>query len=306
MSVVVIGSVFVDVKGYPYGSYIAYGRNAGKVEYVHGGVARNIAEDVANMGVPVTFVSLVDESGTASDVIKRLDEHGVDTRYIRRTRDGMGTWLAVFDNNSDVCAAISQRPDLRPLADILGEQGDEIFKNAKSVMIELDTDIETVRLIYALARKYDVDVYAAVANMRLALENRMFLRDTACFVCNRQEAGMLFSEDYEGIEPEKMADILSEKVMDARLNAMVVTLGDKGAVYADMNGGKGYVSAGIVPVTDTTGAGDAFFAGAAVALTYGKTLKEACETGTKLATSVICKPDNTCPQFLPGEFGLEI
>ena len=44
MGIVVIGAVFVDIKGYPYANFIPQGRNAGNVETVHGGVGRNVAE----------------------------------------------------------------------------------------------------------------------------------------------------------------------------------------------------------------------------------------------------------------------
>ena len=37
MGIVVIGAVFVDIKGYPLSTYIPGGRNAGRVEQVHGG-----------------------------------------------------------------------------------------------------------------------------------------------------------------------------------------------------------------------------------------------------------------------------
>ena len=47
MGIVVIGAVFVDIKGYPESNFIPSGRNAGRVEQVHGGVARNVAEDIA-------------------------------------------------------------------------------------------------------------------------------------------------------------------------------------------------------------------------------------------------------------------
>ena len=40
MGIVVIGAVFVDIKGYPLATYIPGGRNAGRVEQVHGGVCR--------------------------------------------------------------------------------------------------------------------------------------------------------------------------------------------------------------------------------------------------------------------------
>ena len=47
MGIVVIGAVFVDIKGYPLSTYIPGGRNSGRVEQVHGGVSRNIVEDLS-------------------------------------------------------------------------------------------------------------------------------------------------------------------------------------------------------------------------------------------------------------------
>ncbi len=112
MGIVVLGAVFVDIKGYPADVYIPGGRNAGRVEIVHGGVSRNLVEDIANVELRPTFVSLVDTTGTGADVIRKLQDHKVNTDYIRAVPDGMGTWLAVFNNGGDVVASISKRPDL--------------------------------------------------------------------------------------------------------------------------------------------------------------------------------------------------
>lgn len=60
-----------------------------------------------------------------------------------------------------------------------------------------------------------------------------------------------------------------------------------------------------IGLVDDTGAGDAFFAGVTIGLTYGKTMAEACEIGTRLAASVICTSENVCPRFLPSEFGID-
>ena len=119
MGIVVLGAVFVDVKGYPLSTYIPGGRNVGRVEQVPGGVSRNVVEDIANVELRPTFVSLVDDTGMGEDVVRQLRNHKVNTDYILRTPDGMGAWLAVFDNHGDVCASISKRPDLRPLAALL-------------------------------------------------------------------------------------------------------------------------------------------------------------------------------------------
>ncbi len=305
MSMVVLGAVFVDIKGYPSGTYIPGGRNAGRVEYVHGGVSRNIAEDLGNLELQPVFLSVVDESGTGADVIAKLEKHKVDTRYIRRVPDGLGTWLAVFDNGNDICAAISKRPDLSALLDVLRDSGDEIFSAADSVLLEIDMDKEIVKQVFALARKYRKRVYAAVSNMNIAMDRRDFFREVDCFVCNLQEAEILFAESYAGPEPEELSGILAQKVVSAGMRAMVVTLGGRGAVWATSDGDYGVCPALSVRVEDTTGAGDAFFAGVAAGLTYGKTMPEACAIGTRLAASVICSLDNTCPRFMPEEFGLK-
>lgn len=306
MGIVVIGAVFVDIKGYPEGAFIPTGRNSGKIDQIHGGVGRNVAEDVANCELRPTFISLVDDSAISADVIRKLKSHKVNTDYIRTTPDGMGTWLAVFDESGDVFASVSRRPDLRPIGQILDTYGDRIFRDADSVIIEIDLDKEVVKRVFRLAQKYGKKVYAVVSNMSIALERRDFLQSTDCFICNVQEAGILFSDDYADLAPEQMAQTLLQKVQRARIPAMIVTMGGEGSVYASADGSCGHCAARKVAVNDTTGAGDAFGAGAAIGLTYGKGLEEACQIGSLLAASVIVTAENVCPRFQPRELGLDI
>lgn len=306
MGIVVLGAVFVDIKGYPLSAYIPGGRNAGRVDQVHGGVSRNIAEDIANVELRPTFVSLVDNTGIGTDVIDKLNNHKVNTDYILRTPDGLGTWLAVFDNDGEVCAAISKRPDTSPLTELLEEKGDEIFKDCDSISLELDLEKETVKQVLRYAKKYGKKVFSAVSNMSIAMERRDFLQQIDCFVCNQQEAGILFSDEYDHMGPEEMCRTLAANVGSARIPCMVVTMGDKGAVYACADGESGIVPAKKVNVIDTTGAGDAFFAGTVIGRAYGKTMAEACGIGSRLAASVICTAENVCPRFRPQEFGLDV
>ena len=306
MGIVVMGAVFVDIKGYPQDIYLPGGRNAGRMEQVHGGVSRNIVEDIANVELRPTFVSLVDRTGAGLDVVEKLRRHKINVDYVSITPDGMGTWLAIFNNDGDVEAAISKRPDLRPILNTLEKHGDEIFSRADSVVIEIDMDRDIVKEVFRYADKYGKDVYAVVSNMSIAVERRDFLRKCACFVCNQQEAGILFLEDYTGKTPAEMMSLLPERVANAGIRRMVVTMGGEGAVYVDADGSVGFCPPQKVDVKDTTGAGDAFFSGVTIGLTYGKTLGEACQIGTRLAASVICTGENVCPRFLPGEFGLDV
>ena len=86
----------------------------------------------------------------------------------------MGTWLVIFDNDGDVHAAISKRPDTTPLTGLLQEQGDAIFADCDSIALELDLD-QTRDLIgragFALSTssKFDVIVMYFISQKRYDL-----------------------------------------------------------------------------------------------------------------------------------------
>ena len=306
MAIVVIGAVFVDVKGFPYDKYIPDGRNAGNVLTVHGGVGRNVAEDIANIGLGPKFVSLVDDDAQGEDVVKKLRSHRVNTDYVLPTKDGMGVWLAIFDETGDIVASISKRPDPSEIEKLIEEKGDEIFADCDSIVIEICLGEKIVESVFRFAEKYGKKVYGVVANMSIAIQRRDFIKSLACFVCNLEEAELLFMDSFRGLSREKLCDKLSEKVKNANIPSMIMTMGANGAVYASMDGEKGYCPAEKVVVRDTTGAGDAFCAGVSAGLTYGKALPEAIRIGGRLAAAVITSSENTCPRFLPKELGLDV
>lgn len=305
MGIIVIGTAFVDIKGFPEGAYVPDGRNIGDVRYIHGGVARNVVEDIANMELRPTYVGIVDDTPLGTDVLTKLQRHKINTDYVLTRPDGMGLWLAVFDSNGDVAGSISKRPDSYPLYELLEEKGDEIFSHGDSLVLQVDMHKDVVKKAMELAEKYSLKTFALVSNMNIAAERRDLLQKFDCFICNQQEAGILFLDDYSGKTPDEMRALLSDKVLRAKIPSMVVTMGDKGSVYADAAGVSGFCPPRNVHVRDTTGAGDAFCAGVAGGLTYGKTLAESVEIGTILAASVITSSENVCPRFRPEEFGLD-
>ena len=306
MGILVIGAAFMDIKGFPKDNYIPDGRNVGRIEYIHGGVARNVVEDIANIELRPTYMGIVDDTPMGDAVVAKLRNHKVNCDYVLTIPDGMGTWLAVFDNNGDVAGSISKRPNMLPLVGLMEEKGDEIFSGADSVVLEVDLDKEIVKKVLELAKKHGKKLFALVSNMSIAVERRDFLQQFDCFICNRQEAGMFFIDDYTGKSREELRDILADKVQQARIPAMVVTMGGDGAVYASCEGEKGICPAKNVQVKDTTGAGDAFCAGVSIGLTYGKSLADSIEIGSSLAASVISSSENVCPRFMPQELGLDV
>ena len=305
MPIVVVGNVFVDFKGFPEGVYIPAGRNAGRVEIVHGGVGRNVAEDIANVELRPRFVSMVDNTAQGAEVLRNLQNHKVDTKFISVVPDGMGIWLAVMNQDGDVVGSISKRPKMDAMLKLLREHGDEIFSDATSVVIEVDIDTEVAKETFRYAEKYNIPIYALVANMSIALQRRDLIKRTTCFICNLQEAGIFFADDFSELAPDAMAEELCRRVQAAGLNSMVVTMGSQGAVWAEADGSFGVCPASSVHVCDTSGAGDAFCAGVSIGLSYGKSLAEACVIGTRLAAATITVPESVCPRFMPQELGLE-
>ena len=110
MGIVVIGAVFVDIKGYPLSTYIPGGRNAGRVEQVHGGVSRNVAEDIANVELRPTFVGLVDDTGMGQDVIDKLSNHKVNTKFIQRCRTA---WAHGWPFSTTTATSVRPSPSAR-------------------------------------------------------------------------------------------------------------------------------------------------------------------------------------------------
>ena len=306
MGIVVIGTTFVDIKGFPNDVYLPTGRNAGTVEYVHGGVARNVAEDIANVELRPTYVGIVDDTPMGKGVLDKLQRHKVNTDYVAVRPDGMGLWLAIFDNNGDLAGSISKRPCADAILEMLEEKGNEIFSQSETAVLQVDLQLPIVKKVIELCELHHTRLIGLVSNMSIAYDRRDLIQKYDCFICNQEEAGILFSDDYMSKTPAELETIIAERVEKAHIPSMVVTMGGQGSVFADRSGSHGRCPARKVTVKDTTGAGDAFCAGVSIGLTYGKTMAEAAEIGTALAASVITSLENVCPRFRPEEFGITL
>lgn len=293
MNIVVIGTIYVDIKGHARTPFMPDGRNAGFVEYVHGGVGRNIAEDLAALGDSPVFVSLVEPGGTGDAIVSHLERVGVSTRFVDRVEHGSGTWLAIFDDRGDVFSSVSARADVSPLAGVIEAHHADIFPQADYVILEIDMDRETIQTVFDYARRYGKKVCCAVALMGDALDKTDFIREADLFICNQQEAGMLVGKNLADCEPAEILGEAKRYIAESNLKNLVVTMADKGAVFVDAYGNEGICPAVAATVVDTTGAGDSFCAGLCTALARGLTLEDACDVGAKVAASVIAHGRNT-------------
>lgn len=293
----VFGTVFVDVKGFAQNKYNPTGRNVGEVMILHGGVSRNVAENLANIGSPVSFISSFEPGGLGEAVKKHLIDQGVDVGYSRFAPECMGMWLAVMDENGDLAGSISRQPDFSMIERIIDEQGDEIVSGCDNIVLEVDMNAEIAAKVFDLAQKHDKDVYVIVGNMGVILKHQEHLPKARLFILNEIEAGALFGCELNPAEPEAVLWKLKQEMAKRGIREMVVTLGEHGSVYYDaVNGESGYV--GIVPaehMVDSTGAGDSFFSATIAARMRGWSLEDAAQLGAKLASMTIQSEEATCP-----------
>ena len=284
----VVGAIFVDVKGFAQNHYMPLERNVGEVQVTAGGVCRNVAENLVKLGVEARFVSMVDDNALGREVRENLAALGVDVEHVIEAKKGMGMWLAILDERGDLAGSISRQPDFTALEAYLEAHGDAVMAATDGVALEMDTSAAISGRVIALAKQHGKPVYSIVGNMGVILKHPEYLHDVACFICNEMEAGRLFREDLTHLDPDAMLEALRRGSAVAGIPAMVITMGPQGAVYADnVTGEFGYCPPLDVQVVDTTGAGDAFFSAAVAALMRGEPLSQAVQAGTKLAAQTL-------------------
>ena len=295
---VVIGTTFVDLKGFPFNKYDPKGRNPGEVKSVNGGVGRNVAENFANAGMPVSYVGMLEDTPFGQEVEQHLREIGVNLDYVLQVpENGIGMWLVILDENGDLAGSISKIPDLSRLEAYLAQKGDEIVSGAGSVVLEMDLNEHIADMVVELAEKYNKRIYSIVGNLTVVLTRKDLIRRTDCFICNEIEAAKFFGnaavKDYTATQ---MLAFLPGAAKQAGIGSMVVTMGEQGSVYYDGAAG----TSGVCPicptrVVDTSGAGDAFFSGTVMGLIRGKALAEAVQYGAKLASATVGREETCCP-----------
>lgn len=306
MDMVVVGVVFLDIKGFPFFKYDAVGTNLGNVLMTHGGVARNVAVNMANLGAEVEFVTMLDDDSLGREARLRLRGAGVKLTHAVSTPDkGMGMWLAVFNEKGDLAGSVSHMPDASPIERLFDERGEEIIRSCRGIALEIDLSEKVSERVFELAERFDKPVYAIVANMSVILRRPDFMARTACVILNEIEAGRLFGREIRALSPEETLEAVSEAAPAMGIRSIVVTMGARGAVYLDAeNGLRGVCPAVPCRVVDTTGAGDAFFSAVVESLARGMRLDDAVTCGARLASMTVSTSESTCPHVDEHFFGI--
>ena len=107
-AVAVIGSANMDIGGYPSEPLSAGDSNPGRVRMSIGGVGCNIARNLAQLSVPVRFVTALGGDVYARDIERALAGAGIDLSLsLRLPNERTSTYLFITDERGDMAVAVN-------------------------------------------------------------------------------------------------------------------------------------------------------------------------------------------------------
>jgi ribokinase len=142
-----------------------------------------------------------------------------------------------------------------------------IFEKVTYCLIQMEIPMDTIEYVTSICRKNNVKLILNPAPAR-EIDYAHF-KDCFLVIPNETEIDLMIPGDFT---IEEKANMLLEK----NFQNVIVTLGEKGCLLVN-HSTKQYFSAASFKAVDTTGAGDSFISGLAVALSEGKDMANAIQ-----------------------------
>lgn len=281
--VLVVGSGGIDVIGRPDYTLAKNASVPGRIRSSVGGVARNIAENLARLEIPTMLLSAVGDDEPGERVVAHCAEAGIDTSQIlvipgERT----GHYVATLTLDGQLDTAINDYAVTRNLTPGYLNSHEELFENASMVVIDANLEDKTLVTLFTLVKKYNLPVCADPTTPSLAGRLRPFLNQIYMLTPNLREAAVLCGQTIQKYDTETALE-LARHLLERGVRIAVVTLGVHGLAYASGTD-RGLIPAIRTEVEDETGAGDALTAGIIFGLLNEVPLDEALRLGVSAAT----------------------
>jgi pseudouridine kinase len=274
MQVACIGSACVDRSYVLRGAVLGSSNPAEREPRLFGGVARNVCENLARLGVEASLVSVVGNDPDGRAMLDELRECGAIVDLAKAVDSACDEYAAILDRGELLVGAADMRA-------IESFSVDDLNRRWKA--------IEGARFVFV-----DCNVSAAVlqrcfegcANGTPGLAIDAVSEPKARRLPARLDgAGVLFINEGEArayLDRDAPPEQLAAELLARGARAIVLTRGERGTLCAD-----GTILAEI-PAPDArrisaTGAGDALVAGTLWQLIAGTGLQDAVRTGTQLA-----------------------
>jgi len=230
----------------------------------YGGKGANQAVAVAKLGYPVSMVGNVGSDAFGTQLRDGLKHAGVDATYVNTVEGTSGVALITTgrlgDNNIVVVPGANGH-----LTPELLEKAATILEGAGFLLVQLEIPLETVDYLTRFAERHDIPLMLDPAPARVL--PTALLRRLTWITPNETEASELIKAGNENGGQDSYAT--ADHLLASGVKNVLLKLGSRGCLIAQPNRLKKLIPAFPVNAVDTTGAGDAFNAGFAVALMRG-------------------------------------
>jgi ribokinase len=236
-----------------------------------GGKGSNQAVAAARLGAESYFVGIIGEDKLGEIATDLYRAEGVDTRYLKKTPE-MATGVGFIILNPAGQNGIILDMSANKLMDAaFVDTAEAQIARSAIVMSVLEIPVAAAARAMAVGRRHGVPTLLNPAPA--APLDDSVLQNIDYLTPNETELRIL-----QGLAPDDPTPTpeLAKRLQARGVKTLIVTMGEQGALVMD-GGDEFYVPGISVDVVDTTGAGDAFNAGLAIALAEGKTLREAVQ-----------------------------
>lgn len=254
--ILVFGASVVDIFGFSKAKFRQYNSTPGRVKMSFGGVCRNIAENMARVGINTQFISILGDDEKGRRMLDHAEVIGYDMTNSLVLKDGgTPTYLAILDEKGVMVSAIADLDSIHEMNTEFIDSKATIFENAEYVVVDSDDPeiLEYVLTKFGDKTKFVLDPVSA----EKAKNVKHLVKYFHTIKPNRFEAEKLL-----GFEIKDDSDLVraARVFHEEGVEKVFISLDEDGIFYSD-GIDQGKIKAMEVTIKNVTGAGDAFVAG---------------------------------------------
>ncbi len=290
-SVLLLGGANMDVAASAAHPLLAGESNPGQVRCAPGGVARNVAENLARLGHDTRLVSLVGDDLYGRSLLAATRRAGVNVRGCQVLPGrGTATYVSLHGADGEMALAVN---DMEILEELTPERlQSQLRRVREAAALVLDCNLPCAALDWLFMQPRRGPVFVDAVSAFKAARIRPWLARLHTLKVNRLEAAAL-----SGIEVLSLADARAAASWLVRqgVHRVVLTMGAQGACWLDRDGAQGVQPTLSVPMVNATGAGDALLAGLVHSHLAGNSLAQAIQFAAGCAALTLTSPAATHP-----------
>jgi pseudouridine kinase len=291
----IIGAANFDIKGRMLHPPVITSSNSSAIRTSFGGVARNIAENLARLGAPVTLLTAVGDDYAGEDILSGADDVGVDvSRAIIAEDETTGTYLAALDEGGDLYLGLDDLRVLRHLTPDYLRMNRDAFRECAMVAFDLNLSEDAMLTAMHMAHEYGKPICVDPTSTVLASRMRPHLPMVNVVTPNIAEAEAILR--CGPIHTADEALNAARQLVGLGVEAAVITQAESGACYAT-DEESGQFPAVRVEVRDTTGAGDALTAVVIFGWLNGLTVGDSLQLGLRAAALTLRTIETVAPEL---------